>query len=357
MYLRNAWYVAASDDEVTRAPLPIKVLGEKIVTYRTEAGDPVALRDACPHRSLPLSKGRVKGDTLECGYHGLTFDCTGTCVRVPGQDRIPSSANVQSYPVVARYGLVWIWMGDPAIADPSKIFKVEHYDDPEWGINRGKAIPFACNYLYITDNLLDPSHVAWVHQSSFGSAACEEEPLTVEGNALGVTVSRWMYDAEVAPFYKQLVPFEGKCDRKQHYEVRYPSNAYIKAVFTPAGTGGDETALAQGTFFQMDSYNFMTPIDATTSRYYWFQMRNLKPNDEAVSKYMSESVLFAFNEDRDILIEVQKGMAEKTTRNLDIAIDAGPLLYRRRLQKLIDAETADDQGSKPQDAPQPVTQA
>ena len=108
MFLRNTWYVAAWDEEITREPKQIKVLGEAIVVYRTEAGKPVALIDACPHRKLPLSKGRVKGDQIECGYHGLTFDCSGSCVRVPGQDRFPASTNIHSYPVESRYGLVWI---------------------------------------------------------------------------------------------------------------------------------------------------------------------------------------------------------------------------------------------------------
>lgn len=348
MYLRNAWYVAAADGDVTREPKQIMILGEKIVFFRSEAGKPVALIDACPHRKLPLSKGRLRGDTLECGYHGLTFDCSGNCVRVPGQDRIPPSANIQSYPVESRYGLVWIWMGDPALADTDKIIKVEHYDDPAWGINRGDAMPFACNYLYITDNLLDPSHVAWVHQSSFGNSACEDQPLTVEGTEDGVIVSRWMYNVEVAPFYRKLVPFSGNCDRKQHYEVRYPSLAYIKAVFTPAGTGGDESKLPADQFLQMDSYNFMTPVDETTTRYFWFQIRNVFPGDEAIAKYMSDSVAFAFNEDREILIEVQQGMTHKRTRNIDLAIDAGPLLFRRRLLKRIEAEQAAAQ-------PQPVS--
>ncbi len=116
--------------------------------------------------------------------------------------------------------------------------------------------------------------------------------------------------------------------------------AYIKAIFTPAGTGGDVNNLPEGQYFQMDSYNFLTPEDENTTRYYWFQMRNVHPNDEEISKYMSDSVEFAFNEDREILTEVQKGMSEKTTRNIDLAIDAGPLLFRRRLQKLINAEQA-----------------
>ena len=177
--------------------------------------------------------------------------------------------------------------------------------------------------------------------ASFGNTACEEEPLKVTGTDTGVIVSRWMHDVEVAPFYKKLVPFEGRCDREQHYEVRYPSLAYIKAVFTPAGTGGDESKLPEGQVFQMDSYNFMTPVDENTTRYYWFQLRNLHPDNEAISKYMSDSVEVAFNEDRDILIEVQKGITETASRPIDIAIDAGPLLYRRRLKKLIDAEKAE----------------
>ncbi len=185
---------------------------------------------------------------------------------------------------------------------------------------------FPCNYLYVTDNLLDPSHVAWVHQGSFGNAACEDEPLEVTGTDNGVIVSRWMYDVEVAPFYQKLVPFEGACDREQHYEVRYPSLAYIKAIFTPAGTGGDVNNLPEGQYFQMDSYNFMTPEDESTTRYYWFQMRNVLPDDAEISKYMSDSVEVAFNEDREILIDVQKGMTDKVTRNVDLAIDAGPSL-------------------------------
>ena len=340
MYLRNTWYVAAWDSEIDRNPRQIKVLGEKIVVFRTEAGNPVALIDACPHRKLPLSKGRIIGDHIECGYHGLTFDCSGSCVRVPGQEHIPPATNIHSYPVESRYGLVWIWMGDPALADTDQIFKIEQFDNPEWGINKGAAMAFPCHYLYVTDNLLDPSHVAWVHQSSFGNSACEDEPLNVSGNETGVTVSRWMYNVDVAPFYQKIVPFEGPCDREQHYEVRYPSLAYIKAIFTPAGTGGDVNNLPEGQYFQMDSYNFLTPEDENTTRYYWFQMRNVHPNDEEISQYMSDSVEFAFNEDREILTEVQKGMSEKTTRNIDLAIDAGPLLFRRRLQKLINAEQA-----------------
>jgi phenylpropionate dioxygenase-like ring-hydroxylating dioxygenase large terminal subunit len=337
MFLRNTWYVAGWDHEISRAPKQIEVLGEKIVVYRTGDGRPVALEDACPHRKLPLSMGRLIGDHLECGYHGMTFDCAGGCVRVPGQDHISPSANIKAYPTESRWGLVWIWMGDPALADPATIIEVEHYDDPKWGVNRGAAIDVECNYLLITDNLLDPSHVAWVHQSSFGSAACEEEPLNVDVSDSGVTVSRWMMDVEPAPFYAKLLAFEGNCDRKQHYEVRYPSLALIKAIFTPAGTGGPQ-GLLHAEHFVMDSYNFMTPVNEKQTRYYWFQMRNVKPDCEETSKYMSESVKLAFEEDRVILNAVQKGLDEADRPPVVIALDAGPNRFRKRIERMIEAE-------------------
>jgi len=133
MFLKNFWYVAASDHEVARKPFGRMILGEPIVLFRKEDGTPVALEDRCVHRHLPLSMGKLVGDHLQCHYHGLRYDCTGRCVRVPGQNTIPPSAQVKSYPVVERYRWLWIWMGDPALADPDKITDFHWLDDPNWG--------------------------------------------------------------------------------------------------------------------------------------------------------------------------------------------------------------------------------
>ncbi len=338
MFLKNAWYVAAWDAEVGRRLTPVTILGERVVLYRSQDGRPAALEDACPHRKLPLSMGRLKGDEVECGYHGLTFDYTGACTRVPGAERIPHVARVRSYPVEERYGLVWIWMGDPALAHPAKIFPVEHYDDPAWGANRGDAMVVDCHYLYLTDNLLDPSHVAWVHQTSFAGAGTEETPLETTVGEDGVAVWRWMMDSEPPPFYAPFLQFAGNADRKQHYEVRYPCHAIIKAIFVPAGSGGEGRALPDETFL-MDSYNFMTPVDENSTKYFWFQMRNFAPDDPEVSARFATSVRGAFEEDKAVLEAVHRGMANKRTPNLDLKIDVGPLRFRRRLEQMIAAES------------------
>lgn len=337
MFLKNAWYVAAWDREVTRELQRVTILAEHLVLYRTQAGQPVALEDACIHRKLPLSMGRLQGDRLECGYHGIVYGTDGRCTHVPGSKRIPSIARVRSYPAVSRYGLVWVWMGDPTRADVETIFPVEHWDDPSWGRNPGDAMVLACNYLFVTDNLLDPSHVAWVHRTSFGNEACEEASIETTDVPNGVTAWRWMTNVEVAPFYASLVRFTGRCDRLQHYEVRYPSHAIIKAVFVPAGAGATLGAKHPDAML-MDSYNFMTPIDENRTRYFWFQLRNFSPEDAAVSKAMDDGVRVAFAEDRRVLEAVHESFRCQTTRNIDLAIDRPQLVFRKKLAQMIAAE-------------------
>src|SRR6516165_9360698 len=170
MFLRNYWYVAAYDHEIGRCPLGRIILGEPIVFYRLEDGTPVALEDRCAHRHLPLSMGTLVGDVLQCHYHGLRYDKTGTCVRVPGQDTIPRSARVKNYPVVERYHWLWIWMGDPALADPDKITDFHWFDDPNWGA-KGEYLHVKGNWQLVVDNLLDLTHLAFVHGTTIGNPA------------------------------------------------------------------------------------------------------------------------------------------------------------------------------------------
>ena len=342
MFLKNCWYVAAWVDDIKQNPTSTQILGEKICIFRDSKNKFTAIEDYCPHRRLPLSMGKVRGDEIECGYHGLTFDQTGVCVAAPTHHCVPDKTTIRVYPTVERYGMLWIWMGNPEQSSVDEIIKVDHFDDSAWGYNRGKAMEVACNYQYINDNLLDPSHVAWVHASSFGESSTKDTPMEIDVLDNGVAVSRWMFDREPAPFYKNIVGFDGNCDRLQHYEVHYPSLAIIRAIFTPAGTGGKESKPHKDCFI-MDSYNFMTPVDEFNTKYYWFQIRNIKSDDAELSKIMSEGVKSAFEEDRIILSALQKGMNERPDGNINLRSDAGGFKFRRRLRALIleESETAD----------------
>ena len=128
--------------------------------------------------------------------------------------RIVPNVGVKSYPVVDRYGLLWIWMGDVSAADPDEIIHIENYDNPNWGKTASGSMDIACHYLYVTDNLLDPSHVAWVHVSSFAGGGTEDVPLKVDKLEDGVVVSRWMQNREPPPYYAPMLKFKGNCDCK-----------------------------------------------------------------------------------------------------------------------------------------------
>ena len=117
-YVRNAWYVAGFEMDLEPGkPFAAMLLNEPIVFFRTSDGKVAALEDRCVHRLAPLSLGRCEGDHLRCMYHGLMFDADGKCVEIPGQELIPAKARVRTSPVVVKHSWIWVWMGDPALAD------------------------------------------------------------------------------------------------------------------------------------------------------------------------------------------------------------------------------------------------
>ena len=173
MFLRNYWYAAGFSEEVGREFLARTYLDENVVIFRREDGTPVALEDRCAHRRLPLSMGKLIGDTVECGYHGLLYDCAGTCIKIPGQDRVPKGTGVKAYPIVERHRYLWIWMGDPKLADESEIPDFSRIDDPAYGTSNIKFRHDAHVQLLI-DNLMDLSHLAYVHSTTTGSPQIAE---------------------------------------------------------------------------------------------------------------------------------------------------------------------------------------
>jgi vanillate O-demethylase monooxygenase subunit len=194
-----------------------------------------------------------------------------------------------------------------------------------------------CNYLWVCDNLLDPSHVAWVHVTSFAGAGTDDEPLEMEKTDRGVIVSRWLKGGSPSPYYADLVKFDGNCDRLQHYEMCVPAIALNKSIYTPEGTGGHGKAHIDTTYINI-SYNFMTPLDEDNTRYFWFQHRNTDPNDKDISARMNDGALMAFLEDKEILEDVHLGMKNPATMNIDLGLDSGAKQFRMLLKRKIEEE-------------------
>ena len=194
----NAWYAAAYDVEVKRALLPRRICDQAMVFYRKEDGGVAALEDACWHRLLPLSLGRLEGDEVVCGYHGLVFNDQGRCTHMPSQETINPAACVRAFPVVERDRFVWVWPGDPALADPALIPDLHWNDDPAWA-GDGKLISVKCDYRLVIDNLMDLTHETFVHGvSRSATARWPKRPSSPPTATATATVTRWMEDIDAA---------------------------------------------------------------------------------------------------------------------------------------------------------------
>ena len=229
MFLRNCWYVAAWDHELIDGKLLRRTLLEDpVLLYRGDSGKVTAMNDRCPHRGALLSKGRLEGDAVRCMYHGIKYDSTGRCVQIPGQDMIPPKLRVRTYPIEERGHLVWIWMGDPAKADPSQIIDFPYLSDPRW-----KGLPaylhYDASYLLIVDNLSDFAHLAFVHTKTLGGSeeyAYVTKPIAVERLERGFRVERWHMNSEPPPFHRKVIKNKNdKVDRRNMRPCTFPASS------------------------------------------------------------------------------------------------------------------------------------
>jgi len=339
MLLESQWYVAAWSEEVGRSLLARRILGQRVVLYRTSAGAPVALADRCPHRSAPLSMGRLVDDGLECGYHGLVYDADGKCTRVPGQERIPPGATVRRYPAAEKYGMVWIWTGDTAAADPATIIDIPQFGASGWTRSRGYTY-FASNYLNICDNLVDPAHTSFVHRATIGNASAADVAISAEERDGLVVAGRWIEDALPVPLVQRFMRPAGNVDRWQFYYLQAPCISWVDFGSFAVGTPQTDEEKNRAPF-RILSYAMLAPETETTTHYFWFQLRNFAPGDAAVTAEFERIYAATFDEDRAILNEIQKIEAElPKAAAVRIASDGGPVRYRRAVQRLWDAEQA-----------------
>ncbi|MDA1324413.1 MAG: aromatic ring-hydroxylating dioxygenase subunit alpha [Proteobacteria bacterium] len=342
MFLRNSWYVAAFDSEIGQTPLARTLLNEPIVLYRTADGTPVALEDRCCHRALPLSLGKVVGENIQCGYHGLVFDTTGACVSVPGQSKIPPGAVVRSYPLVERWNWVWIWMGDPALADNTLIPNWWWADHPDWVSAKGRGgepLHVKCNYELITDNLMDVSHLSYVHASSVGVAAIAENAPRTERSDRQVVASRWVPNKPAAPFYQKAGNFKGNVDRWLVTVTDLPCFTMNDAGCVDAGTDAREGHRDRGVDIRV--LNAPTPETETATHYFYQHVRSFEVGNPEWDDIFRTQFTEVFLEDKAVLEAQQAALSRKPDGpQIDINDDVPGIAVRRALRHLIQAEQA-----------------
>jgi vanillate O-demethylase monooxygenase subunit len=334
MFLRNQWYCAALGHELKDAPLGRIFLNEPVVMYRKPDGALVALEDRCCHRRAPLSKGKVEGENLRCGYHGFLYDAKGRVIWVPGQDKVPPDARVKSYPIVEKHGYVWIWPGDPALADPAEAPAWTWNDDPAWAAC-SDYLHVNANYLLLVDNLLDLSHVGVLHIKTIGSPEDINPDLTWERGPNWVKGTR--IARNLSPSERQKAEkIDFNCDQTKIMHFTPPGNVIIDIMTNEAGHEYGKSGRLHTRLWVLDS---MTPETERSCHYFFGLCRDYKIDNQQLTEFMKKSVVTAFLEDVDMLEGEQKIIdLNPDAAQIDVMGDTGGLQARRIVERLLAEE-------------------
>lgn len=334
--IRNAWYVAARSDEITRELFSRQYLGISTVLFRKEDGTVVALQNRCCHRSYPLSEGNLDGDILECGYHGLRYDCSGKCVGVPSQKKPPENIRLRSFPVIERKPFIWIWPGDPDQADPSLLPTQEFIADPEWTSNSG-YLKITGSYVHIHENLLDLTHLSFVHDKTFGTPEYARAPMEVTVDDDHIQVSREV-ECTLPPMFATPLRWEGdKAMRSSGGKFISPGMVVNQVRLTNLSAPEKMKNLQPRVYVE----SLITPETQESTNYYFAINRNFGLDDDEVEKFLLDSTVDAFSEDVAVLAHLHKMLESDQTPDffeINVASDKPGVEMRRRLKKLSDTE-------------------
>lgn len=339
-FLKNTWYVAALVNELGEKPLARTICGQPILMLRKADGTCVASSNRCPHRFAPLDKGRLVGDgVVQCPYHGLEFDIsTGACTHNPhGDCKVPQAARIDRYPLQERHGLLWIWPGDAALADPDAIPDFGFMTAPEFRTLSG-SIYVRSHYELIADNLMDLSHVEYLHAGGLGSEAIKRGKTEVIQHGHTVHSNRWCPDGLAPPVWDAMFDNYGKpVDHWLNMRWDPPGLLRLDVGVSPVG---EERQTGIWAYFN----HFLTPETQSSTHYFWSVSRPFKIDDKVLDQHIAEAVHLAFvQEDVPIIEEVERMMQGKAFEQMKpvlLAADAGALRARRVLKQLIEVEQA-----------------
>lgn len=342
MFVRNAWYCAGWDNEFSQgrdAIIPRKIANERLVLWRRPSGPVVAYEDRCPHRQAALSLGRKEGDSLRCLYHGMRYDAAdGKCVEIPGQSTIPDKACLRPYPVVEKNNWIWVWMGDPAKADPGLIPYSVGPSNPDFNIKTSK-MQVDTNYRWEISNLADLSHITWIHPNTVGGSL---QYTTAKAKHQvfdrGMKTEFWVRNCEPAGAARHLFPPEARFDICFKITHTIPCTWVLHYRMFTAGTkteGESDGQLLLDTW----SSQAVTPRDEDSVDYYYAWGASRATDFPGASDMLVQATDVAFREDA-VMLEAQHLRAKEKPdfKMLDIALDAGPGKMLWVLDKLLKEE-------------------
>ncbi len=329
--IRNAWYVCAWDRDLGRAPLQRWICGAPLVLWRRRDGRPAAIADRCPHRGAPLSRGRVIDDDIQCGYHGLRFGADGVCTAVPGTDRVPAGARTRAYPILERWGWVFVWTGAPEMADPALLPDYHWKSAPGW-TGKGETLHVKAHYGLLRDNLLDLTHAHYVHRQTLATDGVIAFPIETRFDGARLTVLRDMRGIAPSPFFARLGGFAGRVDHCQRIDYSPPGNIVISLRVADAAEGGRSV--------EMRVLNALTPETERSTHYFWSLVRDTDLDDDGLTEWMFQVNKRTFDEDVAV-VEPQQTMldsAPEPGRPIRWSVDKGVTQAQRWVAEILRGE-------------------
>ena len=338
-YLENAWYALGWSEDIGREPVSRTVLNQQIAFYRKQEGGVAALADRCPHRFAPLSRGRLKGDVLECGYHGLQFGTNGRCVFNPhGDGSIPKNANVRAYPVVERHSMAFIWMGAAELADEATLPDFSPFDADGEFVSVFGTLHVKANYQLITDNLLDLTHGQYLHPLFTNPAGPATMLPTGDDDDMRTVWAKFYRPGQYPNGYFQMLgyPAGQLGDHRNFMRWTVPGHLLLDVGMTGVGRPAEE-GLA------IPTAHFLTPDTEFTTHYFWGMARNFRKDDPALSDQLLRVGIDIFDNEDKPLIEAQQkviGPHEELLRLRPafLPTDGPAIRARRTLGELIRQE-------------------
>jgi vanillate O-demethylase monooxygenase subunit len=336
-FIYNEWYVAAFSEEITRTLLPRILLDKRVVMFRTEDGKPVALSDRCAHRAYPLSLGALDGDTIVCGYHGFRFNCDGNCTEVPSSAKLPGNIGVASYPVVERGLLVWIWLGDPALADESRLPEQEWIGQDTWATSHG-YFELKSNYVSMHENLLDLTHLSFLHAKTFGTPDYAKAAFKSEVGDGYFALYRDVVPTTLPPLWAKPTGLEG-CETA----ARIVKSEFKSPAFHQVNVSFYDNKLAEKdrNVSRIKTAHILTPQTHSSCHYFIVHGRDFGLEDDSITQFMHENLFKAFNEDvtgMAALEEVWRTTAPDEMYEISVGSDGPSVAMRRYIKRRADAE-------------------
>ncbi|MBS1691474.1 MAG: Rieske 2Fe-2S domain-containing protein [Actinobacteria bacterium] len=346
-YPYDCWYLAARSDHIDQTLTALRITGRAVVLTRGSDGAVAALADRGAHRPYPLSLGRRVGDRIVSGLDGWTYTLDGQCVHVPSQTLIPVDARVRTYPVIDDGVFVWIWTGDPRLAERRRPPALDWLHDSAW-TGAGGELTVAANHVFLLEMFADVTHVPFVAPAVAPPVLSSgpTPPLEVEITETSVSFVRRYPSATLPDWHSAAagLPAGAPCPHREFGTLASP------AVWTD-----DWEVQDGGTRYRLRFVQAVTPIDERTSLLTWRVSRDFNLADPAVTDTLTEE--FAGYYPRvAAACEVMQRTVDRDGPGIDVDVsaDVAALHVRRILRNLVREETGRAAPRRLRERPTPV---